>query len=134
MARVQAMGGAIAVAIVALATMGTAAMGQPASGGAPPNAANQPPPDLDLQCRRQAADQTGYRAGNGSEQAYASAYYACMDDAANPPPPPPPDYYSGPYPYPYAYPYAYPYPYYGPYYGPPAIGFRFGFGGWHGRR
>ncbi len=72
------------------------------------------------------------------ERNYANAYYACMGEAANggpddadyaygPPPPgaypPPPAYYYGP-----AY-YGYPYPYY-PYYGP-AIGFSFGFGGYH---
>lgn len=120
-----------------------AAIAQPAGNAgnslAPPASAakqnNPPPPSLDQYCRRQAADQTGYRAGNagsGSEQAYGSAYYACMDSAANTPPtgnyPPPPGYYPPSYPYPYPYPY-----YYGPYYGGPAIGLSFGFGGWHGR-
>jgi hypothetical protein len=135
----------VVMAILALLLTGAAAGAQPAGNAAPPAYApnpNAPPPDLDQQCRRQAAQQTGYGSGSGSgsERAYGSAYYACMDSADNAPPPPgygppppgygppPPGYYGAPYPYPY------PYSYYGPYYGSPAIGLSFGFGGRGGRR
>jgi len=128
----------VAATVVALMLANAAVVAQPVGSGEnnaapPPNVANRnnaPPPNLDLYCRRQAADQTGYRpdAGSGSEQAYGSAYYACMDSASNAPPPPP-RYSGGPYPYPYPYPNPYPYPYYyGPYWGGPAIGLSFGFG------
>ncbi len=123
---------------VGLVLVSGAAWAQPSS-NAPP-----PPPQTsaqtnqtELDCRRQAASQTGYNRSNSSdsnaEHRYADAYYACMDDAYGPPspdyayaPPPPAPYYYGPYPYPYYYP-----PYY---YGPGvSFGFRFG-GGFHGGR
>ena len=142
-----------AVLAAILLTTG-AALAQPvgsAGNSASPNPGSNTAPSRDLQCRRQAASETGYRAngnGSGTEEDYGAAYYDCMDggsqSAANLPPPPR-RYYDdeGPYPYaaPYPYPYAYgPYyggPYYGgPYYGGPAIVLSFGFGGrgWHGRR
>jgi hypothetical protein len=128
----------IMATLIGLMLTNGAAIAQPtgdAAGNAtPPSSAanqNKPPPlSLDQYCRRQAEDQTGYGAGNansGSQQAYGSAYNACMESAANARPP---AYYGGPAPYPYPYPYPY---YYGPYYGGPAIGLSFGFGGWHGR-
>jgi hypothetical protein len=132
----------VAVLLTPLVIAG-AAMAQPAGSvgnSASPNPGSNTAPSRDLQCRRQAASQTGYRAdgsGNASEEAYGSAYYDCMDTASNAPPRPR-RYYDeddGPYPYPAPYPYPYPYPYYGgpyyggPYYGGPAIGLSFGFGG-----
>ena len=72
-----------------------------------------------------------HRAADDAQQRYASAYYACLDEAngAPPPPgayaydvPPPPPYFYGPYPYPY---------YYRPYYWGPAVTFGFGYHGRH---
>src|ERR1700689_1371293 len=88
----------IGPSVFALILMGGAAIAQPTrsaagNGAAPSNAASQnnaPPPDLDQYCRRQASDQSGYRAGStnsDAQQEYGSAYYACMDSAANAPRP-----------------------------------------------
>jgi hypothetical protein len=87
-----------------------------------------------MECRRQAASESGYRgpeSGASAEDHYAEAYYGCMDAANGPPPPgnyaygpPPSPYYYGPYPYPYYYP---------PYYYGPGVTFGFRVGGYHGR-
>lgn len=99
-----------------------------------------PPPSAqsndDMQCRRQAARQTGYTASSRPDsdvgQRYSAAYEGCMEASNGGPPPneyaygpPPPPYYADPYAYPPPYPYAYPYPAYGG----PVVSFGFGFGG-----
>jgi hypothetical protein len=87
------------------------------------------------------------RAAADVERDYASAYYACMNEADYNPgattyaggydygPPPPPAYYPPPPPPPAYYGYGpYPYPYYPYYYGPayrPGVSFGFSFGGGH---
>ena len=60
-----------------------AALAQPAGSvgnSASPNPGSNTGPSRDLQCRRQAANETGYRTngnGSGSEEDYGAAYYDC---------------------------------------------------------
>jgi hypothetical protein len=127
----------LAVLTVLLGGAVATGAGAQTSAPPPPSTSTQPDPNQDLNCRREAANESGYNGGtdqssNSAEQRYAAAYYACMSGppagtyAAAPPPAPP--YYYGP---PYAYPY--PYYYYPPYYYGPAVTFGFGIGGFHGR-